>query len=226
MNGLKVIETQDGSHSLLNESLNETYHSTHGAIQESKHVFIKNGLDFLIARNRSHEITILEIGFGTGLNALLTLRESVARKIKIHYATVEAFPVTAEFVDQLNYSQQLNFNPTHFRELHHAEWSKTVSLTPTFDIEKREGTVQEMNFEDEVYDLVFFDAFAPSKQPEMWEKPLLEKIFEAMKKEAVFVTYCAKGQVKRDLKSIGLKVETLPGPPGKREMVRGLKLIP
>jgi tRNA U34 5-methylaminomethyl-2-thiouridine-forming methyltransferase MnmC len=225
VNGLKVIETRDGSHSLLNESLNETYHSTHGAIQESKHVFIKNGLDFLLARNRNQEISVLEIGFGTGLNALLTLQESVEQKIKLHYTTVEAFPVALEFVDQLNYSQQLSFDPMHFRELHHADWNKTVSITPTFDIEKREGTVQEMNLEDDAYDLVLFDAFAPNKQPEMWEKPLLEKIFKAMKKDAVFVTYCAKGQLKRDLKSIGLKVETLPGPPGKREMVRGLKLI-
>jgi tRNA U34 5-methylaminomethyl-2-thiouridine-forming methyltransferase MnmC len=226
VNGLKVIETQDGSHSLLNESLNETYHSTHGAIQESRHVFIKNGLHFLVARNHNLGISILEIGFGTGLNALLSLHESSDQKIKIHYTTVEAFPVAAQFVGQLNYADQLNFNPAHFFDLHHANWNDVVNIIPTFDIEKREGTVQEMNFEDDMYDLVFFDAFAPNKQPEMWEKPLLEKIFRAMKKDAVFVTYCAKGQVKRDLKSVGLKVETLPGPPGKREMVRGLKLIP
>jgi len=226
VSGLKVIETQDGSHSLLNESLNETYHSTHGAIQESRHVFIKNGLHFFLGRNAPLNISVLEIGFGTGLNALLTLREAAEQKIKIHYTTVEAFPVAVEFISQLNYADLLNFNQAHFLELHHADWNSVFSVTPTFDIEKREGTVQEMNFDDETYDLVFFDAFAPSKQPEMWEKPLLEKISKAMKKDAVFVTYCAKGQVKRDLKSIGLKVETLPGPPGKREMVRGLKLIP
>lgn len=226
MNGLKVIETQDGSHSLLNESMNETYHSTHGAIQESLHVFIKNGLHFLLEKKDRPEITILEIGFGTGLNALLALRESLKGEVKIRYTTVEAFPVAQQFIAQLNYADQLNLNPAQFLELHQVDWNKVVTITPTFDIEKREGTVQEMNFEDEAYDLVFFDAFAPNKQPEMWEKLLLQKIFQAMKEESVFVTYCAKGQFKRDLKSVGFKVETLPGPPGKREMVRGLKLIP
>ena len=131
-----------------------------------------------------------------------------------------------QFIAQLNYASQLNFDSSYFLELHQAEWNKSVSIASTFEIEKREGTVQEMNFEDEVYDLVFFDAFAPNKQPEMWEKPLLQKVFRTMKKHSVFVTYCAKGQVKRDLKSVGFKVETLPGPPGKREMVRALKLIP
>lgn len=223
MSGLKVIETQDGSHSLLNESLNETYHSTHGAIQESLHVFIKNGLHFLLKENPPREIAVLEIGFGTGLNALLVLRESLNGENKISYTSVEAFPVAPQFISQLNYADQLNFNPVHFLDLHQADWNKMVKITSTFEIEKREGTVQEMNFEDEVYDLVFFDAFAPNKQPEMWEKALLQKIFRTMKKDSVFVTYCAKGQVKRDLKSVGFKVETLPGPPGKREMVRATK---
>ncbi|HTH54620.1 MAG TPA: tRNA (5-methylaminomethyl-2-thiouridine)(34)-methyltransferase MnmD, partial [Cyclobacteriaceae bacterium] len=191
MNGLKIIETEDGSHSLLNESLNETYHSTHGAIRESLHVFINNGLHFLLERNKLSHLSILEIGFGTGLNALLAFRESQDQKIKIHFTTVEAFPIAADFIAGLNYPDQLKFSPRHFVELHHADWNKTVSITPTFDIEKREGTVQELNFDDEIFDLVFFDAFAPNKQPEMWERPLLEKIFRSMKNDAVFVTYCA-----------------------------------
>jgi len=188
-------------------------------------VFIKNGLHFLLGKKRDHNISVLEIGFGTGLNALLALRESFDQNVKIHYTTVEAFPVAHQFIAQLNYADQLNFNPAHFLTLHQVDWNKVVEITSTFGLEKRQGTVQEMNFEDEAYDLVFFDAFAPSKQPEMWEKPLLQKIFNAMKKDSVFVTYCAKGQLKRDLKSVGFKVETLQGPPGKREMVRALKLI-
>jgi tRNA U34 5-methylaminomethyl-2-thiouridine-forming methyltransferase MnmC len=222
--GLKVIETGDGSHSLLNQSLNETYHSTHGAIQESIHVFIKNGLQFWREKNQDKDLQILEVGFGTGLNAFLALRESLNQKNKIHYTTVEAFPIALEFVAQLNYSRQLNFNSSekYFNELHQAEWNTAVDISNSFRLEKLEGTVQEMNFRDESFDLVFFDAFAPNKQPEMWEKPVLEKIAKAMKKKSVFVTYCAKGQLKRDLKSLGFNVETLSGPPGKREMVRAV----
>lgn len=225
MSSLKIIDTQDGSHSLLNESLNETYHSTHGAIRESRHVFIRNGLQFWVGKNQAPEISILEIGFGTGLNALLTVQESHNSKIKIHYTTVEAFPVPLELVQQLNYSQQIQFDLSgkYFQDLHVAEWNKSVEISSTFVLEKKNQRIQELSLRDETYDIVFFDAFAPNKQPEMWEKPILEKIFRSMKAESVFATYCAKGQLKRDLKSAGFKVETLPGPPGKREMVRAIK---
>jgi tRNA U34 5-methylaminomethyl-2-thiouridine-forming methyltransferase MnmC len=219
---LNLIKTVDGSNSLLNTDLDETYHSRHGAIQESLHVFIKSGLKFWLEQNQSSEISILEVGFGTGLNALLALQESFTQKIKFRFTTIEAFPVSVEFVNQLNYAKQLSFESSEkfFHDLHAAAWNTEVGISPNFFLKKIQGKIQDLNFENESFDVVFFDAFAPNKQPEMWEKPILEKIFKAMRNDSVFVTYCAKGQLKRDLKSIGFKVEALPGPPGKREMVR------
>ncbi len=222
---MKIISTGDGSHSLIHEQLDETYHSRHGAIQESVHVFIKNGLQFWIDQHGKEEITILEIGFGTGLNALLALQFSLTHHVKIHFTTLEAFPVAKELTSILNYSDQLGFERASefFRALHAASWNQPVSITPDFTIEKREGKLQKMELQTAQYDVIFFDAFAPNKQPEMWEISTLKKVTDTMKPSSVFVTYCAKGQLKRDLKSLGLIVESLPGPPGKREMVRALR---
>ncbi|GHN00683.1 hypothetical protein WSM22_21720 [Cytophagales bacterium WSM2-2] len=222
MSQLKIIETGDGSHSLLNETLNETYHSTHGAVQESLHVFIRNGLQFWQVRNPKKKFSILEIGFGTGLNALLTLQEAAKKNLEIEYTTIEAFPVDMAFVEQLNYAHHLRFeSEKYFHELHRAEWNLPVSISANFLLKKQKGKIQDMILREKAFDIIFFDAFAPSKQPEMWEKPILEKVTKSMASKGVFVTYCAKGQLKRDLKSLGLEVESLPGPPGKREMVRG-----
>ncbi len=222
---LQLITTGDGSHSLLNTDLNETYHSTHGAVQESQHVFIKNGLDFFIEQNTPDEINILEVGFGTGLNALLTARQIQDSKIKVHYTSLEAFPISIEIADQLSYYNDVLFPHSKqlFMSLHESGWNEPVSILANFTLEKRKMTLQESSFRPSDFDLVFFDAFAPNKQPEMWEVGILEKVVQAMKPKGVFVTYCAKGQVKRDLKSFGMKIETLSGPPGKREMVRALK---
>ncbi len=223
MSFIKIIETKDGSHSLLNESLNETYHSTHGAVQESLLVFIKNGFHFWLDKNKAKEISILEVGFGTGLNALLTLKESIENKIKVHYTSLEVFPVSLELTTQLNYPRHISLHQAEklFQQLHVVDWNTPVVITPDFILEKREEKIQDMSLGEKKYDLVFFDAFAPAKQPEMWELAVLEKIVWALKPNGVFVTYCAQGQLKRNLKSLGLKVESLPGPPGKREMVRG-----
>jgi tRNA U34 5-methylaminomethyl-2-thiouridine-forming methyltransferase MnmC len=225
MSSLKIIETEDGSHSLLNESLNETYHSTHGAVQESLHVFVKTGLRFWLDKNKVNEISILEVGFGTGLNALLALKESIEQKIKIRYTSLEAFPVSPELVAQLNYPKQIKLEQSEklFQQLHDSGWNIPVAITQDFILEKCEGKIQEMNLGDEKYDLIFFDAFAPAKQPEMWELPVLEKVVHSLRPNGVFVTYCAQGQLKRNLKSLGLLVESLPGPPGKREMVRAVR---
>jgi tRNA U34 5-methylaminomethyl-2-thiouridine-forming methyltransferase MnmC len=221
---LNLIKTADGSNSLLNSELDETYHSRHGAIQESLHVFIKNGVHYWLDKNQIKEISILEVGFGTGLNALLALQESIKQKIKIHYVTTEAFPVPIELVDQLNYSQQLDFESAdkYFKDLHQCEWNTPVTITPNFFLEKCKGKIQEMELGKSVYDVVFFDAFAPAKQPEMWELTVLEKTVRSLKSNGIFVTYCAQGQLKRNLKFLGMKVESLPGPPGKREMVRAI----
>ena len=222
---LKLIITSDGSHSLLNSELNETYHSVHGAIQESIHVFIKNGLDYFEQGNHLSEIRILEVGFGTGLNALLTLQHSLIGLTKILYESLEAFPIAQETASQLNYPKTLNFSDSgkYFMHLHHSSWDKQEEITNNFSLVKRHVKIQDVELEVEKFDVIYFDAFAPSKQPEMWELSILKKIERSMKPDAVFVTYCAKGQLKRDLKSLGLLVETLPGPPGKKEMVRAVK---
>ena len=224
MNSVKIIQTKDGSHSLLNEVLNETYHSTHGAIQESAYVFIKNGLDFCVNQNKTQNINIFEVGFGTGLNAFLALKFATENKIKVNYHSIEAFPIDQQILDQLNYSDLIPFSDGKnlFEEIHKSSWGENIKISEFFSLTKIKQSIQEIIL-TEFFHLVFFDAFAPAKQPEMWELPVLKKVVGSLKPQGVFVTYCAKGQLKRDLKSLGLTVETLPGPPGKREMVRGRK---
>ena len=222
---IEIITTSDGSHSLLNTELNETYHSTHGAVQESIHVFIKNGLEFFVQRNKSSHINILEVGFGTGLNALLALQYSLTHPVNIDYESLEAFPVDLPTVSQLNYPKEISLPEAdkYFRQLHQSAWDQSDAITNSFKLLKRHVKIQEADLGAERFDVIFFDAFAPSKQPDMWELPILQKIEASMRNRAVFVTYCAKGQLKRDLKSLGLVVETLSGPPGKKEMVRAVK---
>lgn len=220
MSSLKIITTNDGSHSLLNEQLNETYHSRHGAVQESLYVFIKHGLDFVSQSKK--EIKILEIGFGTGLNALLTAQSAKANNLNVHYTSLEAFPVEENIWSKLNYVDSPEAT-TLFEKLHRAKWNEEELITPNFKLTKLETTLQSVQLKPTHFDLIYFDAFAPNKQPEMWEQPILKKISDAMNAGGVFVTYCAKGQLKRDLQQVGLTVETLSGPPGKREMVRGVK---
>lgn len=222
---IQLITTADGSHSLLNTTIKETYHSVHGAIQESAHVFIKNGLEYFVHIHKPKQISVLEIGFGTGLNALMTLQSALQMGISIYYTTLEAFPVNSKTTQLLNYSQLLDFNNSnrYFERLHDVSWEEEKTIENNFFIKKLKGKVQEINFPTSSFDLIYFDAFAPSKQPEMWEMNVLQKIEMAMKPNAVFVTYCAKGQLKRDLKLLGLSVEKLPGPPGKKEMVRATK---
>lgn len=215
---VKLILTSDGSHSLINTALDETYHSRHGAIQESIHVFIKSGLDFWTAKNPGKSVSIFEVGFGTGLNALLSALEADIRDVPVKYSSLEAFPVDAELAKTLNYPQ-LMFNSQAtkmFAQLHDSVWEAWVKLNDNFQIRKIEDTLESVTI-DERYDLIFFDAFAPSKQPAMWEFPVLEKVCANLNPGGSFVTYCAKGQVKRDLKALNLEVETLPGPPGKRK---------
>lgn len=218
---IEIFTTSDGSHSLLNTDLNETYHSTHGAVRESIYVFLNKGYDLVVERNPT-EIHILEIGFGTGLNALLTLQKSLNSSIKVFYTTIEAFPLGEEVWTKLNYTDTLG-SREYFEKLHQASWSQWQEITPNFQLFKVNGELQHALFPEKKYDLIYFDAFAPSKQPEMWELDILQKVVDLMGDKAVFVTYCAKGQLKRDLKSLGLQTETLEGPPGKKEMVRGIK---
>ena len=225
MDNIQLIQTGDGSSSLLNVTLNETYHSTHGAIQESAHVFIKNGLEFFIKKNNPTTVSVFEVGFGTGLNALLAFLLSEKNNIQIEYTSIEAFPIDWEVASHLNYPVRLGGNESqaHFQQFHLEDWNNKIEITACFSLQKVKTAIQDFDFPADQFDVVFFDAFAPAKQPEMWTLTVLEKIVSAMKSKGVFVTYCAKGQLKRDLRSLGMLVETLPGPPGKREMVRAIK---
>lgn len=219
---IQIITTGDGSHSLLNTTLNETYHSVHGALRESLHVFIKHGLEFFAAGHREKSISVFEVGFGTGLNALLTAEYSREHNCPLNYTSIEAFPLDRNVLSQLNYAET-SAQKEQFEKIHDAAWEQSIPVLPNFSLHKIKTTLQQIELQPLSFDVIYFDAFAPNKQPEMWELPMLEKIFDAMKVGAVFVTYCAKGQLKRDLKSLGLEVETLEGPPGKKEMVRALK---
>jgi tRNA U34 5-methylaminomethyl-2-thiouridine-forming methyltransferase MnmC len=221
LKAIKIIVTEDGSHSLLNEDMNETYHSRHGAIKESAYVFISKGLDFVQQRDNLRTISILEIGFGTGLNAWLSLEWAREKNRMIKYYSLETFPLPQEIWESLNYSNQTE--STEFKNLHRVPWQTWNKIDPVFSLFKDNQSLQEVALPPNHFGLIYFDAFAPNKQPEMWELPLLSKVVVSMKAGGVFVTYCAKGQLKRDLKSLGLIVESLPGPPGKREMIRAVK---
>ena len=211
----QLIITKDGSHSLFVLELNETYHSKNGAITEAMHVFIRNGLHF----NPKQNLNILEIGFGTGLNTLLTL-ENLQNK-KVHYTTLEPFPIAEEIYNKLNFHTFTKSDEEIFLNLHNCEWEKEIKLSTNFSFLKTNNKLQ--NFNGGKFDIIYFDAFAPEKQAEMWTKTVFEKMYCLLNENGFLVTYCAKGVVKRTLKSVGLEVETLEGPPGKREMIRANK---
>ena len=210
--------TEDGSHTLFVPEIDECYHSTHGAIQESRHIFIQAGLK----QCQKEKIRVLEIGFGTGLNAFLTLVEAEGSGQKIHYTTLEKYPVEVEKAGLLNYPEEINPGKTQaFLQLHASSWNEEVRITPFFTLEKIESDFTEAIFKNQ-FDVVYFDAFSPVKQPEMWSQSLFEKIFAHCNPGAVLTTYCAKGVVRRAMQGAGFKVERLPGPPGKREILRGI----
>ncbi len=215
----EVIKTADGSKTIHIGQWNENYHSSHGALQEAKHVFIHHGLSLFLNQDA---ISLLEVGFGTGLNAALTLENAANKNVLIHYVGVEAFPVTCEELIALNYADlfdEKEFSNT-YDAMHVSDWEKEVKITPDFSLTKRREKLQTIEFLDNTFDLIYFDAFGPRVQGELWTIEIFTKMYKALKTGGVFVTYCAKGQVKRDLKSVGFTVEVLPGPPGKREMTR------
>ncbi len=220
MSNVTIITTGDGSHSLLNTSLNETYHSVHGAIQESKHVFIREGLANYLSTTGKKEVRILEIGFGTGLNAFLSALYAVEFGVTIYYQSWEKFPLDVNVYKELNYPDALG-SADLFSQLHEAPWGNEVDISGVFCLEKRKRDLLiDAMPGDQYFDIVFYDAFAPSKQPEMWSIDVLKKTVLLLHPKGIWVTYCAKGQLKRDLKALGLHVESLAGPPGKREMLR------
>jgi len=226
--------TEDGSHTLYVPELDEHYHSTHGAIQESMHVFIDAGLRHC---NKEH-IHLLEIGFGTGLNGLLTLLEAEKLQKKVFYHTLERYPLAEAAAMQLNYPEQIatgaktapvvddKKTTRMFHLLHQSPWERATAITPSFTLLKEETDFShpEQFQPPRQYDLIYFDAFAPEKQPEMWREAIFQRLSTLCGDDAILTTYCAKGAVRRMLQSASFTVERLPGPPGKREMLRATKM--
>lgn len=219
-----IIITKDGSHSVSVPELNVTYHSIHGAVQESKHVFIEAGLYASTQFKRADALNILEMGFGTGLNALLTLIEATNNNIHVNYSALELYPLEKREYQTLNYCEWLNVPSLKpfFERLHECEWEKEITILPAFTLLKTNQSL--LSFTTNCfYDVVYFDAFAPASQPELWTKEVFEKLYAMMSLHGILVTYCSKGDVRRAMQYAGFKVEKLKGPPGKREMIRAIK---
>lgn len=212
--------TADGSNTLYVPELNEHYHSVKGALTESAHIFIQMGLNHAQAANPR----VLEIGFGTGLNAFLTLLEAEKIQRAIHFTSIERFPLSEDIVRELAYPETIAPEESEkFYALHAAPWNQEVKISPYFTLHKIEGDFTRFSF-CEYYDVIYFDAFAPEKQPEMWSQPLFDSLYRQMNLGGILTTYCAKGVVRRMLQAAGFTVERLPGPPGgKREILRATK---
>ncbi|MBT3244585.1 MAG: tRNA (5-methylaminomethyl-2-thiouridine)(34)-methyltransferase MnmD [Bacteroidetes bacterium] len=214
----KLFVTEDGSHSLKVEGLDETYHSKHGAIQESEHVFIQKGLDNFAGKH----IRILELGFGTGLNAFLTYIATRNRNLNVLYTTIEKYPLAAEEYEQLNYPALLKQSGDAFLQMHTSGQDKTIEISGAFHFRKIIADCHDLSFKNN-FDLVYYDAFGPEVQPDLWEFSTLKLFYNALVQNGQLVTYSAKGQVRRNLKECGFTVERIEGPPGKREMLRACK---
>lgn len=217
----KIIKTSDGSSSVYLPEWDENYHSRHGAIQEAYHVFIKSGLDLF---KDGSSVSILEMGFGTGLNCMITYLEAIRRKLSIEYMGLEGYPLETKMIYELNHLNQLGANneSAAYRKLIGSDWNLPVQINENFILIKKEIMFEQYN-DSSLADLIYFDAFGARVQPELWTESIFKKMYEALKENGVIVTYAAKGSVRRAMQAVGLKVERLPGPPGKREMLRGRK---
>lgn len=217
----EVIRTADGSPSLRISQWDESYHSVHGALQESLHVFIRMGLEYLQSGDR---LNILEMGFGTGLNALLTVIHPQVAGKAIQYTGLEAFPLSADEWQSLDYPSLVDHQQAGhiYEQLHRSSWGNFNEITPGFELRKLQQDIREFEAQD-AYDLIYYDAFGARVQPELWTEAIFETMFTALRPGGVLVTYAAKGSVRRAMQEVGLMVERLPGPPGKREMLRATK---
>jgi len=217
----EIVITSDGSSTIYMPELEESYHSKHGAIQEANHVFIKNGLHFL----KQNEISILEIGFGTGLNALITSLEAQKIDLKIHYEGIEAFPVVLDELNQLNYPllfENQVLSQEYFSKIHQIPWEQHHEISSFFKLKKRKMMFENID-DDNVFDLIYFDAFGFRVQPELWSDVIFGKMYKALKKGGVLVTYACRSSIKKAMIDAGFHIEKLAGPPGKREMLRAIK---
>ena len=220
----RIITSEDGSHTIELIGQNEQYHSTHGAVQESNHVYIKHGLE-RIAESRKH-INILEVGMGTGLNVLLTFQYAMKHQLDIHYTAVEAYPLEETIYQQLNYSHIIDNDDSLasiFNRIHDSQWNEEISLNNTFRFIKIDQKIQQTLLTDNYFNLVYHDAFNPDLEPDLWKEELFHKIYRAMTPESVLTTYSTKGIIKRALKACGFMIQKKPGPPGKREILNAVK---
>lgn len=213
----KIIQTDDGSPSILVEQMGETYHSKHGAIVEAEHVYIQNGL----ACCQSKNIQVLELGLGTGLNALLTAQYTANQHINVDYTTLEAHPLTQKEWSALEYSTQ---NQAIFKQIHQADWERKQQLTDNFSIHKKQMYFEDMQFDCQ-FDVIYFDVFGYQYQPHLWSEEILQKCFDALKPNGIWVSYACKGLVNKRLKNMGMRLKKLAGPPGKREMTQAVKVL-
>ena len=215
----QIIKTGDGSHTIYVPDLDEHYHSIHGAIQESTYIFIKNGFEVC----KADPLNIFEVGFGTGLNALLTAIRSIPGNKEVNYTAVEKYPLDKKIIKSLNYNDYTGENAGNiFHLIHSASWNIKVNICKNFNLEKIETDFTARSPSGR-YDLIYFDAFGPDKQPEMWTREIFNRIAAVTNKNGILVTYSAKGEVKRNLKACGFDVTLLPGPPGKRQMISAVK---
>ena len=217
------IATKDGSYTIEHPIYKVYYHSRHGAYQESNHVFIKEALNYHVHINNSRDLDIFEMGFGTGFNALLTYKYASEKNININYDAIDNFPL--ENFDSLSYIkpiQELNANTSIFNIMHQAKWGLECTIEDFFKLTKYNQSIFDFSATNK-FDIIYFDAFAPSAQPELWTVDIMDKMYNMLKKGGVLTTYCAKGQLKRNLKQVGFNVESIPGPLYKREMIRAIK---
>ncbi len=222
----EIIKTGDGSVTIFLPEWNEHYHSRHGAIQEALHVFIKSGFEHFTRNTSRKNFSILEIGFGTGLNALVSFFAARAKGVVVEYTGVEAYPVVSEELECLNYPASFEGEEKLageiFNRIHSSNWGEKGKISEEFLLTKQQKFFNEID-EVESFDLVFFDAFGPRVQPELWTEEIFEKMYKALRAGGVLVTYSAKGSVRRAMQAVGFEVERIPGPPGKREMLRASK---
>ena len=222
-----IIKTGDGSDTITIPEMNVSYHSKHGAIQESMHVFIEAGLRYVINQSPIEPINIFEMGFGTGLNAFLTAIEASNKKTKVYYVGVEQYPLTKEEVSTLNYTETLK-NTELFQTVHQCRWNENIELNEFFTLRKINNDF--INYstkvlsEAEGFSIIYYDAFAPTAQPELWTEEVFKKLYSMLLPGGILITYCSKGSVRRAMQAGGFTIEKIPGPAGKREMVRAIKV--
>lgn len=211
--------TEDGSHTLYSPHFDQHYHSTHGAVQESMHIFIKSGLQHYLEKHQAPSVRIFEVGFGTGLNALLS--QLYFQQINIDYTSVELYPITEDCYSNLRFNLPLAHAEEALLALHRAPWNTGVRLSPTFQLHKLQQDLR--LYTPQAIDVVYFDAFSPEAQPELWDEPIFERLYKAITPGGILVTYCAKGEVRRCLQHVGFEVERIAGPIGKRHILRATK---